>query len=103
MNCTPRRINRAVAMPRRPSSPAAWIFPCAWPFPRSAQPTLLIWGHEAYYTPVAEAADLLYRHPESRLVFLDECGMLPHDEKAGEFLELVRDFRSGFGAGEAAA
>lgn len=54
--------------------------------------TLLIWGRDAYYTPVADAADLLYRHPQAKLEILDECGMIPHDEKAGEFLTLVEDF-----------
>ena len=54
------------------------------------QPTLLVWGRDAYYTPVGDAADLLYRNPGARLEIFDECGMLPHDEKAGEFLRLAR-------------
>jgi len=61
-------------------------------FSSLAQPALLIWGRDAYYTPVGEAMDLLYRHPQAKLEILDECGMLPHDEKAGEFLQLTEDF-----------
>jgi len=61
-------------------------------FSSLALPTLLLWGRDAYYTPVADAADLLYRHPQAKLEILDECGMIPHDEKAGEFLQLAEPF-----------
>ena len=33
-----------------------------------------------------------YRHPQAKLEILDECGMIPHDEKAGEFLQLAEPF-----------
>lgn len=56
------------------------------------QPALLIWGRDAYFTPVTDAVDLLYRQPDTRLEILDECGMLPHDEQAGEFLRLTGAF-----------
>jgi len=55
-------------------------------------PTLLLWGRDAYYTPVGDAMDLLYRCPAARLEVLDDCGMLPHDERAGEFLSRVNPF-----------
>ncbi len=108
---TPELVDELYAASHQPGSryaAAAFIagrldLPMRLAFSSLTQPTLLVWGHEAYYTPVAEAADLLYRHPEARLVFLDECGMFPHDEKAGEFLALVRNFMSGFATGEAAA
>jgi len=67
------------------------------------QPVLLAWGRDAYYTPVEDSADLLFRHPQARLEFFDECGMLPHDEKAGEFLRLVREFFGQAMPGELAA
>lgn len=56
------------------------------------QSALLVWGRDAYYTPVGDAMDLLYRCPTARLEVLDECGMLPHDERAGEFLQRVTPF-----------
>jgi pimeloyl-ACP methyl ester carboxylesterase len=56
------------------------------------KPVLILWGQDAFYTPVSDAVDLLYRHPNARLEILDECGMLPHDERAGEFLRLTVDF-----------
>ncbi len=56
------------------------------------KPALLVWGRDAYYTPVTDAVDLLYRQPDTRLEILDECGMLPHDEQAGIFLTRAADF-----------
>ncbi|HEY3415471.1 MAG TPA: hypothetical protein VGM23_01190, partial [Armatimonadota bacterium] len=67
------------------------------------RPTLLVWGRDAYYTPLTDAADLLYRSPQAKLEILNDCGMLPHDEKAGEFIRLARDFLSETSAGEMAA
>ena len=72
-------------------------------FASLSQPVLLIWGRDAFYTPVSEAADLLFRLPSARLEVLDECGMLPHDEKAGEFIHLVDDFLQEPVSGEMAA
>lgn len=77
--------------------------PLRMDFAALTQPVLIIWGRDAYYTPIGDAADLLFRHPEARLEILDECGMLPHDEKAGEFLRLTRDFLTESGLGEMAA
>ena len=77
--------------------------PMRMAFSSLTQPTILVWGRDAYYTPVGDAADLLYRHPQAKLSLLDECGMLPHDEKAGDFLALVGDFLAGAGAGEMVA
>jgi len=56
------------------------------------KPILLLWGRDAYYTPVTDAADLRYRQPGARLEILDECGMLPHDECVGDVLRLTVDF-----------
>lgn len=61
-------------------------------FSSLTQPVLLVWGQEAHYTPVSEAMDLLYRHPATELRIIEECGMLPHDEKAGEFLNFTNEF-----------
>jgi len=61
-------------------------------FSSLTQPALLVWGRDAYYTPVGDAMDLLYRHPQAELEIIDECGMIPHDEKAGEFLQAAKEF-----------
>ena len=61
-------------------------------FSSLTQPLLIIWGRDAYYTPVGDAIDLLYRHPEAQLDIIDECGMLPQDERAGDFLALASEF-----------
>lgn len=66
--------------------------PMRMAFSSITQPTLLIWGRDAYYTPLSNAADLLYRHPNTTLQIIDECGMFPHDEKAGEALHAIRQF-----------
>jgi len=108
---TPELVNEIHAAAHQPGSRYAFAallsggldLPMRMAFSALTQPTLLIWGRDAYYTPVDEASDLLYRHPEARLVVIDECGMLPHDEKAGEFLAIVRDFTASADMGEIAA
>lgn len=77
--------------------------PMRMAFADLTQPVLLLWGRDAYYTPVGDAADLLYRHPQARLEIFDECGMLPHDEKAGEFIRMARSFLMEVNPGEIAA
>ena len=97
---TPAVVNDLYTFAHQPGSryaAAAFIsgrlsLPMRLAFSSLTQPALLIWGHDAYYTPVGDAMDLLYRHPQARLEILDECGMLPQDEKAGEFLQLTEDF-----------
>lgn len=86
---------------------AAWTgkldLPLRPAFSALEQPTLMVWGRHAADTPVREAADLQYRQPHARLVVMDRCAMLPHDERAGEFLSVVRDFLHGAEASEQAA
>lgn len=77
--------------------------PMRMAFSDLTQPVLVIWGRDAFYTPVGDAADLLYRHPQARLNIYDNCGMLPQDEKAGDFLRDVRDFFEAVNPGEMAA
>lgn len=108
---TPETVSQLYTAAHQPGSKyAATAFitgrldlPMRQAFSSLSQPVLLVWGREAYYTPITDAADLLFRHPQARMVILDECGMLPHDEKAGDFLLLVRDFLSGAVTGEMAA
>ena len=55
-------------------------------------PTLIIWGREDSYFPVAhaQAAHKLIRN--SQLCILEKCGHIPQLEKPDEFQRLVLDF-----------
>jgi len=77
--------------------------PMRMAFADISQPVLIIWGRDAYYTPIGDAADLLYRNPKARLQIFDDCGALPQDEKAGEFIRTARDFFFELDLGEKAA
>jgi pimeloyl-ACP methyl ester carboxylesterase len=74
--------------------------PMRMAFSDISQPVLMVWGADAFYTPLSDSVDLLYRHPQAQLVVLEHCGMLPQDEKAGEFIRLVRDFLPQIGEAE---
>ena len=64
---------------------------------RVQQPTLLIWGREARFTPLAEAAPLRTAKARARLRVIEEAGMLPHDEQADRFLDIALPFLQGKG------
>ncbi len=55
-------------------------------------PTLIVWGREATSTPVETAAAFSALKPDTRLEVFDRCGLLPHDEYAVRFSQLVLDF-----------
>ncbi len=100
-----RTVNAFAHLPGSRFAASAFItgrldLPIRLAFAALTQPVLLVWGREAYYAPVADAADLLYRAPQARLEIIDECGMLPHDEKAGEFLSMVKVFLAEPAGGE---
>jgi pimeloyl-ACP methyl ester carboxylesterase len=58
---------------------------------RSLQmPVLLVWGDEAAYTPVSNAAGYLAANPHAELRVFPECGSLPHEEYPEQFNELVQ-------------
>jgi pimeloyl-ACP methyl ester carboxylesterase len=67
------------------------------------QPVMLVWSRDATHTPAADAADLVYRQPKARVEILEHCGLLPHDEAAGTFLQLTREFLIAPELGEMAA
>ncbi|HEY3377874.1 MAG TPA: alpha/beta fold hydrolase [Armatimonadota bacterium] len=108
---TPEMVDFLHASAHQPGSQHAAVafvtglldLPMRMAFADIDQPTLLIWGRDAEYTPVGDAADLLYRDPKAQLSIFDDCGMLPHDEKAGEFIRTVRPFLLGTTTGEIAA
>jgi pimeloyl-ACP methyl ester carboxylesterase len=61
----------------------------AWP--GLAQPTLIVWGRQAPFSPVRYAETFLRLRPATHLKVFERCGLLPHDEHAAAFLQLTRD------------
>ncbi|MBI3944839.1 MAG: alpha/beta fold hydrolase [Armatimonadetes bacterium] len=59
---------------------------------RSLQmPVLLVWGDDAAYSPVGNAAAYLTANPSAELKVFEECGNLPHDEYPEMFNRLVTE------------
>ncbi len=52
-------------------------------------PVKIVWGREDRILPVGLAEPLKKLIPGSELHILDECGHLPHVEKAAQFVEIV--------------
>ena len=61
------------------------------PFARLAQPTTLVWGRQDAANPVEQAAELLRLNPRARLEVFDHCRMMPQEEHAERFNDLVRE------------
>lgn len=59
----------------------------AWP--RLGQPVLLVWGDQAGFTPVSDAAPFLALNPAAELEVFQGCGIIPHDEQPEAFATLV--------------
>ena len=104
----PARVTDAVVdqhwatahQPNARHAPAAFIgrrlnFPLHARLARVKQPTLLVWGREARFTPLAEAAPLRSANPRAQLRVIEDAGMLPHDEQADRFLDIVVPFLQG--------
>ena len=60
-------------------------------FPALEQPVQIAWGREAKVTPVSDANLFIRARPQTRLKVFDRCGLLPHDERSEEFLELAQN------------
>ena len=58
-------------------------------------PTLIIWGKEDQIVPVAHAWRFHQEITGSKLVIFDQCGHVPHVEKAARFNQEVLDFLAG--------
>ncbi len=56
------------------------------------QPVLIVWGGQAQLAPVERVQHFLHLRPTTQVEVLDQCGILPHDEQAGRFNALVREF-----------
>jgi pimeloyl-ACP methyl ester carboxylesterase len=64
--------------------------------PRIQAPTLVVWGREDRWIPVAHADRFVEAIPGARKVVLDACGHMPQAEKPEEVGRLLREsFRSG--------
>jgi pimeloyl-ACP methyl ester carboxylesterase len=61
-------------------------------YPSLSQPVFIVWGREAAITPVSDANKFIQTRRQSRLKVLDRAGLLPHDERPEEFLEIARGF-----------
>ncbi len=60
--------------------------------PTITAPTLIIWGQQDSYRPVAHAHVAKEKIPNSELHILDPCGHLPQFERPEEFNKLVLEF-----------
>lgn len=55
-------------------------------------PTLIVWGKQDSLTPVADGERLNREIPGSELAVFDQCGHVPHIEKAVDFNKKVLEF-----------
>jgi pimeloyl-ACP methyl ester carboxylesterase len=53
------------------------------------QPVFIVWGQQAPFTPVENCQQFMKLKPGSKLRVFDCCRLLPHDEHADEFNQLV--------------
>jgi pimeloyl-ACP methyl ester carboxylesterase len=57
-------------------------------------PTLILWGREDTIVPLAHGERLHHAIPNSRLIILDHCGHIPHEETPEAALHAVQAFIS---------
>jgi len=55
-------------------------------------PTLIVWGRQDRWIPVADAARFAAAIPRARLVVLEGCGHLPQEERPAEVVRLLEEF-----------
>lgn len=58
-------------------------------------PTLIVWGRNDRWVPVADADRFAAAIPGSRKVVLEECGHLPQEERPAEIVHLLEEFDPG--------
>jgi pimeloyl-ACP methyl ester carboxylesterase len=68
---------------------------------RVSAPTLVVWGREDAWIPVADAERFRAALPGSRVVVLDGCGHLPQEERPAEVARLIAEFLAAPPAAEA--
>ena len=60
--------------------------------PRIEAPTLVVWGREDRWIPLADADRFVAAIPDARKVVFDACGHMPQEEKPEVLGELLRQF-----------
>ena len=55
-------------------------------------PTLIIWGREDEIVPLWVGERLNSKISDSKLIILEECGHIPHEEKPEETIEIISRF-----------
>jgi pimeloyl-ACP methyl ester carboxylesterase len=63
-------------------------------WPQVTQPTLIIWGEDATTTPPGDAEDFLQARPEVTLITISDAKLLPNEDQADMFNEVVLEFLS---------
>ena len=58
-------------------------------------PTLIIWGRNDRWIPVADADRFASAIPAARTVVLEECGHVPQEERPAEVVHLLEEFDPG--------
>jgi len=58
-------------------------------------PTLIVWGRNDRWVPVADADRFASAIPGARKVVLDECGHVPQEERPAEVVHLLEEFDPG--------
>jgi pimeloyl-ACP methyl ester carboxylesterase len=61
------------------------------PFARLRQPVTLAWGKQDVVNPVERAGQLLRLNPRARLELFDRCRLMPQEEHAERFNDLLLD------------
>lgn len=56
------------------------------------QPTLIVWGRDDRWIPLAQAALFQQALPAARLVVVDDCGHTPQEERPTELLQALGAF-----------
>ena len=64
-------------------------------FASLALPVKLVWGAQATYAPLADAAAWLDLNQNAELTVLDDAGMLPHNEQPLQFNRIVEEQLAG--------
>jgi pimeloyl-ACP methyl ester carboxylesterase len=69
---------------------------------RIAAPTLVVWGREDRWIPLADAERFVDAIPNAEKAVFDACGHMPQEEKPGMLTDLVRNFlaRASLAGGE---
>lgn len=67
-----------------------WDASDAWT--RLQQPALIVWGREAGFSPISDAAPFLATNPLAQLREISSAGVLPHDEQPEQFANAVLEW-----------